>query len=470
MEKQGTRSHWAMVADAFLIEPETRAAEKQGVKMKKNAMAAIIIALVVIALISVSCINPAEFRVLIPSSGINPAEFQVTNLSISPPEVIKGEPATLTADIENVGGSGTYQATLVIDGVEVETKEVALPAGAKDTVMFTVTRDTCGTCQVELCGLSGSLRVLEAADFELVDLFVPGEVVSGQPTTISAEVRNTGNVVGDYTACLVVDETEVASKTITLAPGVTGTVSFTVTKETPGSYPVRVGELKGTLKVLEPARFEVSDVEVYPNPVVVGDRATVTATVRNIGEAGGTFTASLKVEGVLEDSNDITLDGGGSGPVTFSVSRDSVGSCAIDVDGRKATLEVIEAVRLDTGTFVVQEMTTGSNRMGIDNTLLVDAVVVVCSVDSPDIPLIAVYIQSLDSYKIKGIKRGTYLLYFTTGKSWDDRTHRFISAAEYMQLPGEFECLSSASTYWIWWIDLQLEDVITLSEAEFPKI
>jgi len=420
-----------------------------------------------------SCIRPAEFGVLVPFSCINPAEFQVTNLSISPPEVIKGEPSTLTADVENVGGSaGTYTATLAIDGVEVETKEVILAAGAKETVVFTVTRDTCGTCQVELCGLSGSLRIIESAQFELVRLFVPGEVVSGQPTTISADVRNTGDVEGDYTACLVVDETEVASETITLAPRVTGTLSFTVTKETPGSYPVRVGELTGilTVRALEPAQFEVSNVDVYPDPVMVGDEATVTATVRNVGEARDTFTASLKVEGVLEDSSDITLVGGGSGSIAFSVSRDSAGSYAIEVDGQNATLEVIEPVRLDTGTFVVKEMTTGPNRMGIDNTLLVDAVVVVSSVDWPDIPLIAVYIQSLDSYNIKGIKRGTYILYFTTGKSWDDRTHRFISEAAYMRIQGEFECLSSASTYWRWWIDLRLDDAITLSEAEFPKI
>ena len=108
---------------------------------------------------------------------------------------------------------------------------------------------------------------------------------------------------------------------------------------------------------------------------------------------------------------------------------------------------------LETGTFLVKEMTTGTNKMTIENKLRSDAVVVLCSDKYPDIPLVAVYIQSLDKYTISKVKRGTYVLYFTTGKYWDDESKRFISKVSYLRSPMEYECLSSASKYWKWWIE-----------------
>ena len=121
--------------------------------MKKHVITAIAIALVVALLIPTSCAKPAE--------------FEVTALNVSPAEVVSQEPTMVTADVENIGGSeGTYIATLRIDGVEAETEEVTVAAGAKETVEFTVTKDTPGTYHIELAGLSGTLIVLKLVEFE----------------------------------------------------------------------------------------------------------------------------------------------------------------------------------------------------------------------------------------------------------------------------------------------------------------
>jgi len=121
--------------------------------MKKHVITAIAIALVVALVIPTACVKRAE--------------FEVHALNISPAEVVSGEPTMVTADVENIGGSeGTYIATLRIDGVEVETEEVTVVAGDKETVVFTVTKDTPGTYHIELDGLSGTLRVLKLVKFE----------------------------------------------------------------------------------------------------------------------------------------------------------------------------------------------------------------------------------------------------------------------------------------------------------------
>jgi len=135
--------------------------------MKKRIfITAIAIALVVALVIPVACPKPAQ--------------FELSALGISPAEVDIGEESTVTAEVNNTGGVvGTYIATLKIDGVEAATEEVTVPAGGKETAVFTVTEDTPGTYQIELDGLSGTLEVLSwPVEFESAPCLF--EVPAGQ--------------------------------------------------------------------------------------------------------------------------------------------------------------------------------------------------------------------------------------------------------------------------------------------------
>ena len=114
--------------------------------MKKPVITAIVIALVVALVIPTACAKPAE--------------FEVSALNISPAEVVSGEPTTVAVDVENIGGSeGIYTATLKIDGVEMETKEVTVAAGTKGTVTFRITKEAAGSYQIGVNGLTGTLKV-----------------------------------------------------------------------------------------------------------------------------------------------------------------------------------------------------------------------------------------------------------------------------------------------------------------------
>ena len=99
------------------------------------------------------------------------AEFEVISLDVEPMEVTAGETVTITAMVENTGGSeGTYTAVLTVDGVTVETKEVAITPSSSRVVTFSLVKDTAGTYEICVGGLSSSLVVKEElviTEFEL---------------------------------------------------------------------------------------------------------------------------------------------------------------------------------------------------------------------------------------------------------------------------------------------------------------
>jgi uncharacterized repeat protein (TIGR01451 family) len=68
---------------------------------------------------------------------------------------------------------------------------------------------------------------------------------TGEEAVITADITNGGGQTGAYTAVLIINGTERERKEITLEPGQTGTVSFTVTGNDEGTYTVLIGSLTG---------------------------------------------------------------------------------------------------------------------------------------------------------------------------------------------------------------------------------
>ncbi len=80
-----------------------------------------------------------------------PAEFEVTSLDIKPPEVLAGETVSITVVVENTGGiEGTYAVILTVNGVTVETKEVAIAPNSSKVVSFSLIKDKPGTYEVAI--------------------------------------------------------------------------------------------------------------------------------------------------------------------------------------------------------------------------------------------------------------------------------------------------------------------------------
>ncbi|WP_135302513.1 outer membrane protein assembly factor BamB family protein [Haloarcula amylovorans] len=83
----------------------------------------------------------------------------------------------------------------------------------------------------------------------VTSISAPDSIEKGDTGTVTADVSNTGQAVGSYTAELTVDGTVVDSKTVTVAAGATETVSFEYTFDTTGAVPVSVGSQSTTVTV-----------------------------------------------------------------------------------------------------------------------------------------------------------------------------------------------------------------------------
>lgn len=89
-----------------------------------------------------------------------------------------------------------------------------------------------------------------SAKFEITSLDIkPTEVTVGETAKISARVTNTGGAGGFYSATLSVDGKKIDTKTINLDPGSTQAVTFSLLKDTAGTYEIGIGESSATLTV-----------------------------------------------------------------------------------------------------------------------------------------------------------------------------------------------------------------------------
>lgn len=101
------------------------------------------------------------------------------------------------------------------------------------------------------------------AEFSLTSLYiVPKEVVAGEATTVSAQVENIGGTEGTYAVILTVDGVTVEAKDVTITPGSSTVVTFSLVKEAPGTYEISVGNLRLTLIVKEKPVPAVKEVEL----------------------------------------------------------------------------------------------------------------------------------------------------------------------------------------------------------------
>ncbi|MFH0846901.1 MAG: MBL fold metallo-hydrolase [Chloroflexota bacterium] len=93
---------------------------------------------------------------------LKPALFVVSDLSVSPSEVVAGSPVTIEVTVTNQGElSGTYAVTFKIDGIEVGAEQVTLKGGASTKVRFTGTKSAAATYLVTVNGQSGRFVVKE---------------------------------------------------------------------------------------------------------------------------------------------------------------------------------------------------------------------------------------------------------------------------------------------------------------------
>jgi hypothetical protein len=151
----------------------------------RKALVAIGTLLLAILLILVACtftFTPEDTAV--PEA--EPAEFEVTSLAVTPIVVEPGQAVTIEVEVKNVGGTeGSHTLVLTVNGVEEETKDVTVKPFVTETAAFTLLRDTSGMYDIEVSGLSETLRVKQAGAYPRLGNFWG---IGGFPTGESARL------------------------------------------------------------------------------------------------------------------------------------------------------------------------------------------------------------------------------------------------------------------------------------------
>ena len=263
----------------------------------------------------------------------NPAKFQVTDLVFDQSWVQVGTPVEISVNVTNIGDeSGNHSVTLTIDDVPVATKTVQL-SGAETTTLFFNAEDlTVGNHTVAIGDLAGSIRVtseapIRPAELQLTNLGVSRTVAGiGETITVSATATNIGNLTGEFSLDLFVNDEKRETKIIQLDSGETTTVEFEVVEDAEGDYVVTLRDLTTSFSVtsdappVKPAEFQITELTVNPPSVMVDEIVKISVKVTNVGEAGGSYTVNLKIDGTIIETRAVTLSGGATGFVEFEVT------------------------------------------------------------------------------------------------------------------------------------------------------
>lgn len=201
-------------------------------------------------------------------------------------------------------------------------------------------------------------------EFEELDV-EPKEVVSGNSVTVWFNAKNTTEDDGPILSSLKkltpiwnflneefspqeeftlkINGETVKTEKVKLAINQEKRINFEISRD-PGSYQVSVGNLSKNFSVLEPAKFEGSELLISPDEIMLGEGAKISFKVQNTGDVEGEKLIELKVNEIIDEKN-VRLEPGEKKEITFDLNLKSEGKHEIEIIGLSEVLEGTISVR-----------------------------------------------------------------------------------------------------------------------------
>lgn len=287
----------------------------------------------------------------------------IEDLSVTPKEVKAGEPVTVSVQIKNPGETEASRTLeLKINGSPEKRKEVTLKPGEESLIDFTLQKEAERTYSIKLGDYTESLEVtgpIEESGHEMqggviapspgktyvkgdvtkdnefgteieeavVKIIKKGTVLEKIETDSNGDYYSSGLDVQDGEKLLIKinhEDFESEQKTITvdIHQGIY-TVNFELTP-TP--------ETAGTVSAQS---LTLSSEEVEP-----GETVTVFVKVQNTGNTEISETLDLEVNGTVEKSKNVILEGGQSKIITFKIRKNTVDTYNVTVRKLSTTFQV----------------------------------------------------------------------------------------------------------------------------------
>jgi len=278
--------------------------------------------------------------------------IRVVNVVASPNAVEFGKPVTVFVDVKNLGKfSGSLNLILKINDNEEAVKNLTVDGGETKRFEFTVSKPP-GIYVVKVDNFSDNFAVLKPAEFVFSDLQIyPSEVPPLNVVRISARVKNIGEVSGVYESRLLIDGITTETKVLQLKGGEEKYIEFTVTKELPKTYLVKLENLVGSFKVLKPAELVIENIN-FPDKVGVNETFYCSIKVRNVGEVFGAYSSALKIDGSEFDRGSIYIPPNQIAVLELKGKLSDLGQHVAELGGKTINFEVVEPIR-----FLISDIT-----------------------------------------------------------------------------------------------------------------
>jgi putative alpha-1,2-mannosidase len=178
--------------------------------------------------------------------------------------------------------------------------------------------------------------------FEIVNLALDkSPVAANEILIVSTTIKNVGDALGVYDFIVHVDEQEIKKESVIIAAQSSHVVRTELQLYKPGRRVVQVAtgfNRNVVVNAVEPT-FRLSNF-VVPSPPIIkkGEKATITATVQNIGSYDGDFKAQLIVNDKIDASRQIKLAPGERKNVAFEKNFESTGLLKIAINDMEPRL------------------------------------------------------------------------------------------------------------------------------------
>jgi hypothetical protein len=185
------------------------------------------------------------------------------------------------------------------------------------------------------------------AEFTLTDLTInPLEAYVGETVQISVNVTNIGDLEGNQTVNLQINNFVKDTTNITLAGNSSDIVEFTDIENVEGNYTVQVGNLNGTFAIKEAppeaSKIVLSNLKVDPYEAWINEPINVTATAQNPTAEADKLMVRIMLDDSVVESQVVELDAGASQTVQFTVNATTEGRHTIKLNTLSGSFTIVK--------------------------------------------------------------------------------------------------------------------------------
>jgi hypothetical protein len=201
---------------------------------------------------------------------------------------------------------------------------------------------------------------VSANNFGVLSLDItPNKVIENDKFTVTATINNISKSEATYIVPVMLNGIADDRTTVTLAPGKSQEVQFTLQKGEAGTYEIRIGDISSTVTVekVEPAAFILSNLKINMEVANPGEEVVINANIANTGGSEGTYITELKINGVAEQDNKVVMKPGSSF-IVFKVTKTEPGTYTVsigDLIGKYTVQELVKTIQVAAPTPEAQE-------------------------------------------------------------------------------------------------------------------